>query len=102
MNNSTASNQNMTTGMPPLPTQYYFFFLNPIFGTDFYKWSCLLTLPFGLLGNIASLLTFSRATLRKVSIGCLYIVLAISDIFFLLVFIIDYLEYGWQVRLSYI
>jgi hypothetical protein len=95
MNNSTTSNQYTTTRIPS--TQHLIPLINPISAVAFYKWSCLITLPFGLIGNIASLLTFSRPTLRKMSVGCLYITLAISDIFFLLVFIIDFLEYGWKV-----
>jgi hypothetical protein len=92
--------QNMTVTSTFSFLQSILLMKNPYFATEFYKWSCLITFPFGLFGNLTSLLTFSRPTLRNVSTGCLYIVLAASDIFFLLISIIDYLEYGWKVIVS--
>jgi hypothetical protein len=42
-------------------------------------------------------MTFSRLTLRKVSTGCLFIILAISDTLYLLMCVFDFLEFGLKV-----
>ncbi len=77
--------------------QFYALFVNPTIAIRFYQIGYSFTFLLGFLGNIASLLTFSRPTLRKVSTGCLFIVLAISDILYLLMCIFDYLEFGFSV-----
>ena len=68
-------------------------FTNTLTTVRFYQIGYSLTLVLGFLDNISSLLTFSRSTLRKVSTGCLFITLAISDMLFLLTCIIDFLEF---------
>ncbi len=62
--------------------------------TQIYLWGYLIISLFGFIGNIASLLTFSGTTLRNISIGCLFIVWAISDTIHLLISIIDFVEFG--------
>ena len=72
----------------------------PSITTQFYLWGYLVTFLLGFTGNILSLLTFCRATLRNVSTGCLFILLAISDTLYLLIAVIDFVEYGLQVIFS--
>jgi hypothetical protein len=54
----------------------------------------------GFTGNIFSLLTFPRVALRNVSTGCLFILLASSDTLYLLICVIDFVEFGLQVICS--
>ena len=70
---------------------------NSILTIYFYRVGFTLTFLLGFFGNVASLLTFSRPTLRKVSTGFLFMALAISDLVFLLICLLDYFEFGWQV-----
>ncbi len=70
----------------------YLIYLSTI--SKFYLWGYLTSFILGFVGNISGLLTFSRVMLRKISTGCLFIVLAISDTIYLLVSIIDFVEYG--------
>lgn len=63
----------------------------------FYRIAFPITFILGFVGNIASLITFSRLTLRRVSTGCLFIALAISDTLFLVACVIDFVEFGLQV-----
>ena len=72
-------------------------FTNSIFVVRIYQFGYPLTFLLGFLGNAASLLTFSRPALRTVSTGCLFIVLAISDLLYLFVSVFDCLEFGFQV-----
>ena len=99
MNNTTAA-----TVAPPSNTtytytldDYYAMYINPITVIRFYQIGYPITFLLGFLGNAASLLTFSRPTLRKVSTGCLFIVLALSDTLFLIMHIFDFVEFGLQV-----
>src|SRR4051812_45468123 len=69
--------------------QLYMYYKNPVVVIRFYQIAYPITFIFGFLGNTASLLTFSRPTLRKVSTGCLFIALAISDTSYLLICVID-------------
>ena len=75
-------------------------FTNTVTTVQFYQIGYSFTFLLGFLGNISSLLTFSRPTLRKVSTGCLFMALAISDMLFLLTCIIDFLEFGLNVSLA--
>lgn len=75
----------------------YLFFVNPLIITRIYQIGYPITLIVGIFGNIASLLTFSRPTLRKISTGFLFIFLAASDTFVLLTYFIDFLEFGLKV-----
>ena len=70
---------------------------DPVLVIQFYKYGYLFIFLIGFPGNIASLLTFSQPTLRKVSTGCLFITLAIFDILYLLMCIFDFLEFGLEV-----
>lgn len=65
--------------------------------TQIYLWGYLIISLFGFIGNIASLLTFSGTTLRNISIGCLFIVWTISDTIYLLISIIDFVEFGLKI-----
>ena len=94
--NITTTIRSNTTITYPLE-YYYAFFVNPIVVVRFYQIGYPITFLLGFIGNIASLITFSRLTLRKVSTGCLFIVLAISDTLFLVICVIDFVEFGLQV-----
>ncbi|UJR37137.1 hypothetical protein I4U23_029841 [Adineta vaga] len=88
------------------PIEYFYaLFVNPLVVVRFYQIGYPITFLLGFIGNIASLITFSRLTLRKVSTGCLFIVLAISDTLFLTICVIDFVEFGLQIpfyrRISY-
>lgn len=72
----------------------------PSITIQFFLWGYLVTFILGFIGNTLSLLTFSRATLRNISTGCLFILLAISDTLYLLVAVIDFVEFGLQVVYS--
>lgn len=65
---------------------------------NLYFWGYLFIFLFGFIGNIASLLTFLRPTLRNLSTGFLFIALALSDTIYLLVTIVDFVEIGVNVR----
>jgi len=98
MNTTTASNSytnttNTNTLGYPLAS-----FVTPIMVVRFFQIGCPITFLLGFIGNTASLITFSRATLRKVSTGCLFIILAISDTLFLLMCVFDFVEFGLQVK----
>ena len=77
--------------------QFYALFVNPTVVIQFYQYGYPITFLLGFLGNIASLLTFFRPSLRKVSTGCLFIALAISDLCYLFICIFDFLEFGLKV-----
>ncbi|CAF3430627.1 unnamed protein product [Rotaria sp. Silwood1] len=66
----------------------------------FYLWGYLIIFILGFTGNIASLLTFIQPTLRNVSTGTLFIVLAISDTLFLFASIFDFIDFGLQIPLN--
>ena len=94
---TTTTRSNATTTFPL--EYYYAFFVNPIVVVRFYQIGYPITFLLGFVGNTLSLITFSRLTLRKVSTGCLFIVLAISDTLFLVICVFDFVEFGLQVRL---
>ena len=77
---------------------YYSLFKNPTLVVQFYQIAYPITFILGFFGNIASLITFSRLTLRRVSTGCLFIVLAVSDTLFLISSVFDFVEFGLQVN----
>ena len=96
MNNMT----NMSTMLEQnrgLTSADYFAIRSPPIVAKFYLWGYLIIFILGFSGNIASLLTFTRSTLRSVSTGTLFIVLAISDILFLFASIFDFIDFGLQV-----
>jgi hypothetical protein len=74
-------------------------FYNPPIIILFYRVGYSFTFLLGFISNTASLATFSRPKLRKVSTGCLFMVLAISDILYLFMCVFDYLEFGFQVMI---
>ncbi|CAF3701994.1 unnamed protein product [Rotaria sp. Silwood1] len=73
-------------------------FRKPVIVIGFYQIGYLFTFLLGFPGNLASLVTFSQPTLRKISTGCLFITLAVSDTLYLLMCIFDFLEFGLQIR----
>jgi hypothetical protein len=84
----------------PLNLDYiYSLFVNPIISIRFYQIGYPITFLLGFIGNTLSLITFSSAALRKVSTGCLFMVLAVSDTMFLLICVFDFVEFGLQVQL---
>lgn len=76
---------------------FYSYLVNPLIVVRFYQIGYPITFLLGFLGNTASLITFSSSALRKVSTGCLFIILAISDTLYLLMCIFDFIEIGLQV-----
>ncbi len=97
MNTTTTVESTVVTSTMSIYDQLYAYFKNPIIVIRFYQIGYLVTFLLGFFGNISSLMTFSRPTLRKVSTGCLFIALAISDLSYLLTCVIDVLEFGLQV-----
>jgi hypothetical protein len=98
MNNETTLNETISYSLD----YYYALFVNPVMVVRFYQIGYPITFLLGFIGNIASLMTFSRSTLRKVSTGCLFITLAISDTLYLLMCVFDFVEFGLQVKCFYI
>ncbi|CAF0992218.1 unnamed protein product [Adineta ricciae] len=92
---TTTIASNTTTTFPL--DYYYSFFVNPLVVVRFYQIGYPITFLLGFMGNMLSLVTFSRLTLRKVSTGCLFIVLAISDTLFLVISVFDFVEFGLQI-----
>ena len=90
-----ASTKVQTTMSPA--DQLFAYFKSPVLVIRFYQIGYAITFLLGFFGNISSLMTFSRPSLRKVSTGCLFITLAISDLLYLLICVIDVLEFGIQV-----
>lgn len=80
------------------PLDWFISFIQiPSTATQFFLWGYPVTFLLGFIGNTLSLLTFCRATLRNISTGCLFILLAISDTLYLLVGVTDFVEFGLQV-----
>ena len=79
--------------------QFYAQFVNPIVVVRVYQIGYSFIFILGFFGNAASLFTFVRPTLRKVSTGCLFITLAISDLLYLFICIFDFLEFGLKVNI---
>jgi hypothetical protein len=59
-----------------------------------YRYGLGLVFLLGFTGNLASIATFMRPTLRSTSTGCLFLMVAVSDTVFLLVSIFDFVEVG--------
>ena len=76
-------------GPPPFAILF-----NPMILVFFYRYGLSILFVLGLVGNLASIVTFSRPVLRATSIGCLFLLLALSDNLFLFVEIFDFLEVG--------
>ena len=89
----------MSTTQLSITDQLYAYFTNPVVVVQFYRFGYPLIFILGFFGNAASLFTFSRPTLRKVSTGYLFIVLAISDLLYLCICIFDFLEFGAKVNI---
>ena len=105
MNTTTTTAVNTITTTESLEdTVYdilYAYFKNPVFVIRLYQIGYVFTFFLGVVGNTASLLTFSRPTLRKISTGCLFMAMAICDMLYLLSLIFDILEFGVQVTKVY-
>ena len=97
MSNTTTATLHVNSTITYSLDYYYALFINPIIVVRFYQIGYPITFILGFIGNIASLLTFSRISLRRVSTGCLFIVLALSDTLFLLMCVFDFVEFGLQV-----
>jgi hypothetical protein len=67
---------------------------NPLLLVLLYRYGLGLIFLLGFIGNLASIATFMRPTLRVTSTGFLFLILAPSDIVFLLVSIFDFIEVG--------
>ena len=100
MNYTNASEPHFNTTLTYSLEYFYSLFINSILLVRLYQIAYPITFIFGFIGNIASLITFSRSTLRKVSTSCLFIMLAISDTLYLLICIFDFVEFGIQVNIS--
>ena len=98
MNSTTITEPYSNNTHPTFSEDFYRAFINPLLVVRFYQIGYPITFLLGFLGNTASLITFSRSTLRKVSTGCLFIILAISDTLYLLTCIFDFVEIGLQVN----
>ena len=59
----------------------------------------ILTFPFGFIGHICNLLTFSSKVLRTTSTGLLFIFLTISDIMYQLMSIFDFITQNLQISI---
>jgi hypothetical protein len=76
-------------------TQASFFVMsNPWTLVLLYRYGFGLIFIFGLMGNMASIATFARPTLRATSTGTLFLILAVLDSIFLIVSIFDFVEIG--------
>lgn len=73
-------------------------FKNSIIVIRVYKIGFLLTFLLGFVSCLLSLSTFMQATFRKHSTGCLFIALLMSNIFYLIICVFDFVEFGLQVR----
>ena len=91
--NSTGRVEN-TTSTSTIFDLSFLFLPQPDIAVQFYKYGFLVSFLLGFIGNILSLLTFSRVTLRTVSTGCLFIFLAISDTSYLIICVITFVEFG--------
>ncbi len=97
MDTSTATTKSVdTTTTIPLAI-LLLYFKNSQLVINIYLYGFSVTFLLGFLGNTASLLTFLRPILRKESTGCLFIILAISDLLFLIASVFDFIEFGLQV-----
>lgn len=89
----------MMTAAQPRDGPDYSSLLKPPLVGQLYSWGYLCLFVLGFTGNISSLLTFTRPTLRSVSTGILFIILASSDTIFLLISIIDFFDFGLAIPL---
>lgn len=94
---ATQMNGTTATSTISLEDLLFAMYKNPIQVIRLYQIGYAITFLLGFLGNIASLLTFSRLTLRRISTSCLFMALAISDLSFLFTCIFDVIEFGFQV-----
>lgn len=97
MSNTTVSVVTETSTTISALDLFISFIQIPSTATQFFLWGYPVTFLLGFIGNTLSLLTFCRATLRNISTGCLFILLAISDTLYLLVGVTDFVEFGLQV-----
>jgi hypothetical protein len=67
---------------------------NPISIVLLYRYGLGLVFLLGFTGNLASIATFIRPTLRATSTGSLFLMMAISDTVFLFMSIFDFVEVG--------
>lgn len=100
MNSTESGAPFVNTTMTYSLEYYYSLFVNPIFVVRLYQIAYPITFILGFLGNMASLITFFRPALRKVSTSCLFIMLAISDTLYLVICLFDFMEFGMQVNRS--
>jgi hypothetical protein len=97
MNSTTPMSVTETSStLPPLVVLLSFIRIPPIV-TQFYFWGYMATFVLGFVGNTLSFVTFSRPILRRVSTGCLFLLLSMTDTLYLLVAVIDFVEFGVQV-----
>ncbi|CAF0880273.1 unnamed protein product [Adineta steineri] len=95
MSNTTTLRSNTTVAFSL--DYYYALYVNPPVVIGIFRFGYPITFFFGFIGSIASLLTFSRLSLRKISTGCLFMVLSISDTIYLCMCVIDFVEFGLEI-----
>jgi hypothetical protein len=99
MNNTTIESPNTNAMFAYRAKDYAVLLVNPDIVVRIYQIAYPITFFLGFIGNTAGLITFSQSTLRKVSTGCLFIVLALSDTLYLLMCVFDFVEFGLQVSI---
>ena len=91
--NSNGSVENSTSSSNLFDISFIFR-PQPNLAVQIYKYGFPVSFLLGFIDNLLSLLTFSRPALRTVSTGCLFIFLAISDTFYLIICAISFVEFG--------
>ena len=94
-----SSNSSIIASTTPNTFDFLASIRNPWLTVQLYRYGYSACFLFGFPGNIASLATFSRASLRVISTGVLFIVLGICDTISLAVCVIDFVEFGLGISL---
>ncbi|CAF1098929.1 unnamed protein product [Didymodactylos carnosus] len=95
--NTTMNSRAVTTtyGLHAYYTLYYSLLTPVIFGIYLYGYIIIFLL--GFIGNISSLLTFSRKILRKVSTSIFFLSLSVTDTIYLLTCVYDFTQMGLKI-----
>ncbi|CAF1611648.1 unnamed protein product [Adineta steineri] len=80
MNNTATARPITNATISSSSDHLYSFFVNPVSVVLFYQIGYPITFLLGFLGNVLSLITFSRSTLRKISTGLIIMMLILIDI----------------------
>ncbi|CAF3390809.1 unnamed protein product [Rotaria sp. Silwood2] len=87
---NTTSNETLTT----VTQQSFIIHPNKILLMILYRYGLGFVFLIGFSGNFASLVTFMSPILRVMSTGCLLFMLAMADIFYLMISIFEFVEVG--------